>query len=764
MRGRSFLRHFLPQNKSNPWDDDDHWSHGHGWGRPVWWKWWGGGGGHTPKIEPAFEFNGVDDYRSIDGTGNNALNTDWGAAHTQFLRLTPNDYGDGINTPSGAGRPSAREISNEIFAQDSDVYNETGASNMLWVWGQFLDHDIDLAKEGGGEFFPISVPTGDPHFDPLADGGKIIPLSRSGFDPATGTDASNPREQINEITSFIDASNVYGSDAARAAFLRADGGKLKVSDGDYLPSNDGTFPNAGPGGDSAFLAGDVRANENVALTSMHTIFVREHNRLVDEFADAHPDWSADKLYEEAKAVVEAEMQVITYKEFLPLLLGDDTLAAYSGYKADVDPGIANEFAGAAFRVGHTMLSALVARMEEDGSEAAAGDLALRDAFFSQAAFLETGPDAILRGMSATMAQEIDTQVIDGVRNFLFGPPGSGGFDLVSLNIQRGRDHGLPDYNTAREYYGLDPVTSFAEITSDTDLQAKLFQLYGNVDNIDLFVGGLAEDHVQGAMVGELVLTILADQFTRLRDGDSFWYEQRFDEDEIRILEETTLSDIIMRNSDVDHLQYEALMASERIGGDDGKNVLLGDGGRDLMIGFDGNDKLFGFGDTDDLFGDEGNDMLFGGTGGDYLHGGDGRDMLFGQAGNDMLWGDAGKDKLFGGSGDDILMGGTGNDWLTGGSGQDMFVIKQEDVGTGIDYIKDMLIGVNGDTLDLSDVLPGVDPGDLDDYVGLFEMNGDTHVKVDAGGSNPQQGETVAVLEGVTNVDLDQLVVTGNIVV
>jgi hypothetical protein len=77
----------------------------------------------------------------------------------------------------------------------------------------------------------------------------------------------------------MDASMVYGSDAGRAAVLRGEGGKLRRGDGDLLPFNDpeDPLPNGGPNGSTSFLAGDVRANENVALTTLHTVFVREHN-------------------------------------------------------------------------------------------------------------------------------------------------------------------------------------------------------------------------------------------------------------------------------------------------------------------------------------------------------------------------------------------------------------------------------------------------------------------------------------------------------
>ena len=137
-----------------------------------------------------------------------------------------------------------------------------------------------------------------------------------------------------------------------------------------------------------------------------------------------------------------------------------------------------------------------------------------------------------------------------MRNFLFGPPGSGGFDLASLNIQRGRDHGLPSYNTVRDELGLGRVNSFSDISSDTDVQQKLQDAYNNVDEIDLWVGGLAEDLIPGSHLGELFTEIIVMQFEALRDGDRFWYELTLSGDELVDLENTRLSDIIRRNTDI----------------------------------------------------------------------------------------------------------------------------------------------------------------------------------------------------------------------
>jgi hypothetical protein len=126
--------------------------------------------------------------------------------------------------------------------------------------------------------------------------------------------------------------------------------------------------------------------------------------------------------------------------------------------------------------------------------------------------------------------------------------------LASLNIQRGRDHGLADYNRVRVAYGLSPVRRFSDITDDVEVQQTLRELYGDVNNIDLWVGGLAEDHVPGSSFGPLIQRVLIDQFQRLRDGDRFWYERVFSGQELDQLRRITLADIIERNTTVEGLQ------------------------------------------------------------------------------------------------------------------------------------------------------------------------------------------------------------------
>ncbi|MFD0917933.1 peroxidase family protein [Pseudahrensia aquimaris] len=689
----------------------------------------------------------MSEYREPNGANNNSENPEMGQTHTQLLRVSQSDYGDGISTLAGADRPLAREVSNAVFDQDEPIGNELGLSNFMWMWGQFIDHDLSLTESGlTQEPANMRVPTGDLMFDPLGTGESEIQFMRSAFDEETGTET--PREQINEITPFIDAGSVYGSSQERMDALRSDDGKLIMSDGDLMGFNTAGLANAPSTAPNLFLAGDVRANENIGLASLHTLFAREHNRLVEELAEENPTLDGETLFQEARKTVEAQLQIITFNEFLPKLVGEDAIAAWDGYKADVDPQIANEFSTAAFRLGHTMLSSDILRFKEDGSESEFGHLQLRDAFFRPDRLSnEGGIEETLRGAGIQEAEELDSQIIDDVRNFLFGPPGAGGFDLASLNIQRGRDHGLDDYNGAREAYGLDRAESFADITSDEVLQERLEELYGTVDNIDLYVGGLAEDPVDGSLLGELFQTIVVDQFMRVRDGDSYWHENRMSEAELEAVRGVTLADIIERNSDVEVMQEDVFTAFDRVGGGDADDVLRatedatlmlggagddrmfgndgqlemhGQDGEDRLFGRDGDDKMWGGADDDTLYGQNGADMLDGGDGADRVIGGNGDDALFGMGdddtifggrGEDMLVGGDGNDGLYGGSGSDILDGGAGDDFLHAGRGADTIIFSQgNDTALAFSTIEDTLDFLQSDSVSSIDDLVITDQG------------------------------------------------------
>jgi peroxidase len=612
----------------------------------------------------------------------------------EFRRITIPVYDDNLseprkNDPSDTGYVDAGQVALQIFTQgDQSIENDLDLSALWIFWGQFLDHDIDLTPGQTG-----------PEAELLKDDDSVFDLDvmRSVF--VIGE--SGVAEQQNIVTPFIDASNVYGStETLRDALRTFEGGLLKTStlaDGSsFLPTSDQVFNDGVTG---TYVAGDVRAQENTGLTAIQATFVNEHNYWAGRIAAADPSLTDEEIFQQARAVVEALIQKISYEEFLPVLLGD-ALPAYDGYVEGLDVQISNEFATAAYRFGHTSIPEEFAFLNEDGTESRE-PANLFDIFNDATTLEELGIDDTLRGLLEDRSQKIDTLVVDSLNLFLFTPDGGmSGFSLPERNILRGRDHGIDTYINVRaqllgdinaaDYEGFDDF-DFSVITSDPELQQALADVYGTVDLVDLWVGGLAEDYAPGVTIGATFQAILIEQFARLRDGDPLFYLNRdWANDEIfeEILD-TSFADVLMRSSGIEYVQRDALLASDRIGGSDGNDTLNGEDGRDLIIGFAGNDRLYGeFGDDD----------LFGGTGSDRLMGG---------RGDDALSGEGGKDRLAGGAGDDILSGGDGHDVLIGGAGYDNFVFQsgesEYDVIRDFDPSEDLLVfkGFGAEFSDLS---------------------------------------------------------------
>jgi hypothetical protein len=553
------------------------------------------------------------DVRSITGVGNNLVNTTLGAAGTDLLRVSPVAYGDGISTPSTPNTLSARQLSNDLNNQSDPMFsgsdnlglpNSSSLSDFAYVWGQFTDHDLDLTPTQQGssaEQFPIPADPTRP-----SDLMGVEQFSRSVFDPNTGTSTTNPRQQVNVSTSFEDLSQVYGSTQFVADALRTfQGGQLKTSPGDLLPLNNTTYftpdqitalnmandAHQVPD-DQLFAAGDPRANENIELTAIQTVFMRNHNLLANELHYFYPSWTDEQLYQEARKINIAQTENVTYGQFLSAIFGTNPLPAYTGYNSNVDPSISTEFSTVGFRFGHSLLSNTVGRVNNDGTNIAdvspngAGVNLLED-FFRPDLINANGvtvnlidtngmPDphtssgigAIMKSDASNSANEMDLLLIDEIRNGLFSIPNAPGTDLAARDVQRARDHGIGTYNQVRVAFGLPAVTSFAQISSDVTIQSALEATYGTVDNIDPFEGMLAEDHIAGTDTGATERAIVLDQFQRLRDGDRFFYlNESFNFVERALfLQGSSLTRIIQNNTNITNLQSNVFFFKEEISG------------------------------------------------------------------------------------------------------------------------------------------------------------------------------------------------------
>ena len=515
-------------------------------------------------VVPGAAFNGVPPP-SFDGTNHHPTAPLRNSAGSPFVRNAVNSYVDGIHQMR-SDLPNARTVSNLVVKDAVNHGNQpdpNGYSGFMYAFGQFLTHDLEFARPGTGNI-DIIVPAGDTELTP----GSHIPVTRNAVAPNTGTDVQHPALPMNDVTGWIDASVVYGvayppgvpqgpTPFQNPVNLR-EGGQIATT-GKLSTSSNGQYA---PIVNNAFVFGDPRGTENPDLTSVQTLFIREHNWHVDRLKTLHPTWTGEQLYQRARSIVIAELQNITYKEWLPKVIGNDHIPAYTSFNPAVDSTITIEFAAAAMRFGHSIVSGAQDRVDEQGN--ILESLTLAQAFFLTPTQFERngGADGFIRKLASDISNKLDVYIIDDLRNLLDDPPAA--LDLAATNIQRGRDLGLPSLNQMRVALGFPAYTAFSQITSDTIVANALQTAYVDINKVDLWVGGLAEFPATAAMVGPTFQAIMIDQFTRLRDGDNQWFEnQPWAPGDLEWIRATTLSDIILRNTNTVRMQADAFVAVER---------------------------------------------------------------------------------------------------------------------------------------------------------------------------------------------------------
>ena len=306
---------------------------------------------------------------------------------------------------------------------------------------------------------------------------------------------------------------------------------------------------------------------------MHTIWMREHNRIAEQLSTINPTWDGQRIFEEARQIVGAEMQKIAYKDYLPLILGDfynQLIPEYSGYDITVYPNTINAYDAAAFRFGHSMIRSYLSRLGEGYIPIPEGPLDIVSAFFAPQQFVEAGgTDPILRGLLTEPVGLTDEFLNRFITNNLFAANAtSPGLDLASLNIQRGRDHGLPGYFTWK-MWALQECGRESNFAHQLTM-IRFLNTYGSLDTVDLFVGGLAESPLEGGLVGATFACIFAKMFQVIRDGDRFYYENDdpitgiFTQSQRIEIENTSLSRVLCDNSDnIQFIQPDAFRSDQQ---------------------------------------------------------------------------------------------------------------------------------------------------------------------------------------------------------
>uniref|UniRef100_A0A1I8ATH9 ShKT domain-containing protein n=1 Tax=Steinernema glaseri TaxID=37863 RepID=A0A1I8ATH9_9BILA len=510
-------------------------------------------------------------YRSFDGTCNNLNDSLVGAAYRPFKRLLDSNYDDGVNAVTGSltkELPNPRIVTEKLLR--SNISSPVVPNALLMQWGQFLAHDFTTNAPGGGCNCTRSIRSNSPNKCvniPSTKERGCITVHRSLHACGTGRGTKTPREQVNRNTPFIDASQVYGNDQVTANSLRERlrgsfrSARLAASKG----AKGAMFPRKPS---VAMVVGDDRTPAFYGLGAFHAIFLRLHNKIADDLGNINPGWTSERVFQETRKIVGAYMQVITYQEFLPALLGadlDSLIPPYSGYQPTVDPAVANEFAGAAFRLHGLIRSSFPVRDKnwQEYKKMNFSEMQLNDSRVVQG-----GTDDLVHGF-ISVHSKAPQRFSDEVTEKAFG----GTVDLASINIQRGRDHGFQPYNEyRRKMCGLPAVRSFSkwnEVNKAT--REQLRELYQNKpENIDLYVGGVVEKPEFG-VVGPTFSCIIADQFVRSRDGDRFYFENPgvFTPEQVESLKKESLASVLCQTA-----EKMTAMVPDAFQVDDGSNAQL----------------------------------------------------------------------------------------------------------------------------------------------------------------------------------------------
>jgi peroxidase len=483
-------------------------------------------------------------YRSYDGSCNNLNNPWWGKSETPYTRLLDPVYADSITKPKHKSSTTENDLPHPRLVTNTIHWDKENSEIMLVTsmfphFSQFVDHDLTLTalvsdddgapidckcNQHNSDCINIPSLTGDTEFN---RGQRCQVTQRSAANFQNFDCNLGAREQTNLLTSWIDLSSIYGNTKEASHSLRSHhGGKLIYSKirnihGSYLPFKTHKHKCLFiEDGDLCFESGDIRVNQNLPLTSIHTIFLREHNRIADSLHAINPSWHDERLYQETRRIMIAQFSHVMFNEWLPILIGPNLMFEnklipkfddfFTEYNPEVTPNVYNEFATAAFRFGHSMVRSWIDKLDANYEPYSMfSNISFDDVVFdARHAFKKGGLDSIARGCLKDKTNSFDPHFNEQLTHHLFENVkavkhlDSKRFSLPSLNINRGRDHGLPGYNQYRSLCGLNLATNFDELYNiPLELREKLAQIYDDVNDIDLYTGGTSELPMDSSILG-----------------------------------------------------------------------------------------------------------------------------------------------------------------------------------------------------------------------------------------------------------------------
>lgn len=439
-------------------------------------------------------------YPNVDGTCVNQESPDLGAIGAKFLRLQPAAAGkDGFSLrESVSGEktlPSARAVANLL----RNHLQKPPVTGVFGEWGHFIQRDSFSIPESPWaedvdccatpeveDCAPIYLEKDDPDHSTI----QCMSFKRS----AKAQAILGHRETLSLVSTYLDATPVYGP-TNEVAFSRKTGyfGYLKAPEKDEEETASGKKKEVKCAAPESFQGCFQLAEGDDWLENLRLLFVMEHNRIVDALAEINSHFDDSLLYNEARRITIAEYNHITFKEYLPVVMGEELVKKHSlnpgaegpaaGYIKEVNPGILNSFAVASYRN---------PSMHTEWRK-------------------EWGPTEILESSHYSAVREDPYQ------------------DLLAMDIQRGRDQGMVGYLTWRRF--CDSTHSYntwedLEKGLPKELVNDLKELYQDeIDDIDALVALLEKpDEEDGGIVGKTFTCLLADQFARLKTGNRLFWE------------------------------------------------------------------------------------------------------------------------------------------------------------------------------------------------------------------------------------------------
>ncbi|XP_055952431.1 peroxidase-like [Argiope bruennichi] len=523
-------------------------------------------------------------YRSIDGSCNNLIHPTWGIPDECYMRLQPAYYEgyDGVRkSKNGDPLPCARDLTLNVFKEG--YRPSPNVSFMFTIYGQTVAHDLSHSENVN--LLEPCCKDGPPHESCMAltfrSNDSFFSTYNITCQDMHRTEAceicnTTNREQVNAVTAALDASLVYEKKNKKLMELRAnDGtGKMLVSIteiGELLPPHKGPYDTFCRKKKklACFLTGDLRGNQHFFLTGIVTIFVREHNRIATNLKKMNPHWEEERLFQESRRINIALLQCITYKEYLQVLLGPYIMDRFnltvkygsegSTYYPRIRLGVSNEWSTAAFRL-HSMIP----------QKADARGTRFKD-FFLKPEFIREGHlESIIKDSFIIPSEGFDHYYAEDLSKHMFQRPNIPyGLDIPSLDIQRGRDHGIPPYLVMVRFCskGRVKIVTFDDLAPLLMTKEKaeiLKENYGSVEDIDLFVGIQMENFFPEAAVGPTTACIIAMQFYSNKFGDRFFFEHvgllpSFTAAQRNSLKQCSLSRLFCDNSNITHVQKNLML-------------------------------------------------------------------------------------------------------------------------------------------------------------------------------------------------------------